>query len=102
MTSFPVLARLAALVALVAAERPAAASSGEKTASLSWVRLAGAEACVGARTLAQAVEARLGRAALVSAARADLTIEGRIAPGDAGGGLAVIAVANADGALSAR
>ncbi|WP_437710239.1 hypothetical protein WMF45_36245 [Sorangium sp. So ce448] len=35
--------------ALVAAARPARASSGEQTASLSWVRLAGAEACVGAR-----------------------------------------------------
>ncbi|WP_437963500.1 hypothetical protein WMF04_27660 [Sorangium sp. So ce260] len=99
MTSFPALARLAALVSLVAAARPAAAASGEQTASLSWVRLGGAEACVGARALAQAVEARLGRAALVSAARADLTIEGRIAPGDGGGWRAVIAVADAGGAL---
>ncbi|WP_437596798.1 hypothetical protein WMF28_29935 [Sorangium sp. So ce590] len=85
--------------ALIAAARPARASSGEQTASLSWVRLAGAEACVGARALAQAVEARLGRAALVSAARADLTIEGRIEPGGSGGWRAVIAVADAEGAL---
>ncbi|WP_437501002.1 hypothetical protein [Sorangium sp. So ce1099] len=85
--------------ALVAAARPARASSGEQTASLSWVRLAGAEACVGARALAQAVEARLGRAALVSAARADLTIEGRIEPGGSGGWRAVIAVADAEGAV---
>ncbi|XXX80254.1 hypothetical protein WMF30_15920 [Sorangium sp. So ce134] len=99
MKLFPALARLAALVSLVAAARPAAASSREQTASLSWVRLAGAEACVGARALAQAVEARLGRAALVSAARADLTIEGRIAPGDAGGWRAVLAVADAGGAV---
>ncbi|MGK3960141.1 hypothetical protein WMF38_44715 [Sorangium sp. So ce118] len=85
--------------ALVAAARPARASSGEQTASLSWVRLAGAEACVGTRALAQAVEARLGRAALVSAARADLTIEGRIEPGGSGGWRAVIAVADAEGAV---
>ncbi|XXT16464.1 hypothetical protein WME94_40150 [Sorangium sp. So ce429] len=85
--------------ALVAAARPARASSGEQTASLSWVRLAGAEACVGARALAQAVEARLGRAALVSAARADLTIEGRIEPGGSGGWRAVIAIADAGGAV---
>ncbi|WP_437852214.1 hypothetical protein [Sorangium sp. So ce363] len=85
--------------ALVAAARPARASSGEQTASLSWVRLAGAEACVGARALAQAVEARLGRAALVSAARAELTIEGRIEPGGTGGWRAVIAVADAGGAV---
>ena len=87
------------LFSLVAAARPARASSGEQTASLSWVRLAGAEACVGARALAQAVEARLGRAALVSAARADLTIEGRIEPGGSGGWRAVIAVADAEGAV---
>ncbi|WP_044986457.1 hypothetical protein [Sorangium cellulosum] len=93
-------ARLALLAAaLVASARPARASSGEQTASLSWVRLAGAEACVAARALAQAVEARLGRAALVSAARADLTIEGRVEPGASGGWRAVIAVADADGAL---
>ncbi|KYF67564.1 hypothetical protein [Sorangium cellulosum] len=85
--------------ALAAAARPARASSGEQTASLSWVRLAGAEACVGARALAQAVEARLGRAALVSAARAELTIEGRIEPVGSGGWRAVLAVADADGAL---
>ncbi|WP_437981170.1 hypothetical protein [Sorangium sp. So ce117] len=85
--------------ALVAAARPARASSGEQSASLSWVRLAGAEACVGARALAQAVEARLGRAALVSAARAELTIEGRIEPGGTGGWRAVIAVADAGGAV---
>lgn len=85
--------------ALVAAARPARASSGEQTASLSWVRLAGAEACVGARALAQAVEARLGRAALVSAARAELTVEGRIEPGGTGGWRAVIAVADAGGAV---
>ncbi|WP_437606211.1 hypothetical protein WMF20_35145 [Sorangium sp. So ce834] len=93
-------ARLALVAAaLVAAARPARASSGEQTASLSWVRLAGAEACVAARALARAVEARLGRAALVSAARADLTIEGRVEPGGSGGWRAVIAVADADGAL---
>ncbi|WP_438038905.1 hypothetical protein [Sorangium sp. So ce128] len=94
-----VVAAALAASALVAAARPARASSGEQTASLSWVRLAGAEACVGARALAQAVEARLGRAALVSAARAELTIEGRIEPEGTGGWRAVIAVADAGGAV---
>ncbi|WP_438014872.1 hypothetical protein WMF18_28790 [Sorangium sp. So ce315] len=92
-----VAAALAA--ALLAGARPARASPGEQTASLSWVRLAGAEACVGARALAQAVEARLGRAALVSAARAELTVEGRVEPGGSGGWRAVLAVADADGAV---
>ncbi|MGK4000857.1 hypothetical protein [Sorangium sp. So ce1024] len=93
-------ARLALVAAaLLAGARPARASSGEQTASLSWVRLGGAEACIAARALAQAVEARLGRAALVSAARAELTIEGRIEPGGSGGWRAVLAVVDADGAV---
>ncbi|XXY52646.1 hypothetical protein WME91_16075 [Sorangium sp. So ce269] len=96
---FSLVAAALVAAALVAAACPARASSGEQTASLSWVRLAGAEACVGARALAQAVEARLGRAALVSAARADLTIEGRIEPGGSGGWRAVIAIADAEGAV---
>ncbi|WP_437955546.1 hypothetical protein WME76_29065 [Sorangium sp. So ce119] len=99
MARLGLVASALAASALVAAARPARASAGEQTASLSWVRLAGAEACVGARALAQAVEARLGRAALVSAARAELTIEGRIEPGGSGGWRAVIAVADAGGAV---
>jgi hypothetical protein len=47
------------------------------TLSLGWVRLQGAEECIGPRELAEAVEARLGRPAIVSAAAATLSIEGR-------------------------
>ncbi|WP_437675784.1 hypothetical protein [Sorangium sp. So ce131] len=92
---------LVAAAVLLAAPRPARGFSDE-TVALSWVRLPGAEACVGARALAQAVEARLGRAALVPAGRADLTIEARIEPARAGGWRAVIAVADASGALLGR
>jgi len=48
-----------------------------RTSSLSWVQLPGAEACGGAAAIAKAVEERLGRAALVSPAQAELSIEGR-------------------------
>jgi hypothetical protein len=46
------------------------------------VRAPGAEGCIGTSALAQAVEARLGKAALVSASRARVSIEGRIAPAE--------------------
>jgi hypothetical protein len=51
-----------------------------RTSSLSWVRLPGAEGCIGTHDLAAAVEARLHRPVIVSAAQADLSIEGRIEP----------------------
>ncbi len=47
------------------------------SSSLSWVRLAGAESCLGGSELARAVEERLGRSVFVSAAEADLVVEGR-------------------------
>lgn len=64
-----------ALVAFCVAGRAHAAEG--RTSSLSWVELPGAEACGGATSVAKAVERRLGRAALVSPAQADLSIEGR-------------------------
>ncbi len=65
--------------AILAAARPAcAADPAPRTSSLAWVRLPGAEACIGAHALAQAVERRLGRPVFVSAAQAGLSIEGRI------------------------
>jgi hypothetical protein len=54
----------------------APAKAGEKTSSLSWVELPGAEACGGAAAIARAVEQHLGRSALVSPAKADFSIEG--------------------------
>ncbi len=49
-----------------------------KTSSLSWTRLAGAETCTGTIEIAKQVEALLQRAAIVSAATAELSIEGRV------------------------
>ncbi|WP_437834389.1 hypothetical protein [Sorangium sp. So ce1153] len=73
--------RSAALALLVGAAlgtfaRPADAAP--RTSSLAWVRMPGAEACVDARTLALAVERRLGRAAFVPPTLGDMAIEGRI------------------------
>jgi hypothetical protein len=80
---------------------PALAAAPPRTASLGWTRLAGAETCAGTRALAEAVEARLGRPAFVSAARADVAIEGHIEPGPEGGWRAMIAVAD-DGERAPR
>lgn len=69
-----------ACAALVAAQL-AASSAGAaeaKTSSLSWIRLAGADTCIATQPLARAVEERLHRPVFVSAARADLSVEGRI------------------------
>jgi hypothetical protein len=71
-----------------------------KTSSLSWLRMPGADACVATQPLARAVEERLGRSVFVSAAQADLSVEGRIEKKKAGGGTwhATIIVRDAKGA----
>lgn len=59
----------------------------ERTSSLSWVRLPGAESCLTASALAASVEQRLNRKVFLSPSEADLDIEGSIGPragGDAG------------------
>jgi uncharacterized protein YbjT (DUF2867 family) len=56
----------------------AAASDGPRTSSLSWERLPGAESCIATQDLARAVERRLRREVFVSAARADISVEGRV------------------------
>jgi hypothetical protein len=48
--------------------------------SLAWVRLAGAESCIGPKALALAVEGRLARPVFVSAAEAELQLEGHVEP----------------------
>ncbi|MGE0786901.1 MAG: hypothetical protein AB7S26_14610 [Sandaracinaceae bacterium] len=58
-------------------------AEGARTSSLSWVRLPGAEACVGSAELARAVEERLGRSVFVSAAEGALAVEGRVERVDA-------------------
>ena len=49
-----------------------------RTSSLGWVRRPGAESCIGTHPLAEAVEALLRRAAFVSAAHAELCVDGLI------------------------
>jgi hypothetical protein len=85
---------LGAALGLVAAKAEAAPS---RSSSLGWVRGAGADECIGTRALAEAVEARLGRQVFVSAARADVAVEGQIERGPAGAWRATIAVAGEGG-----
>lgn len=70
----------------------------ERTSSLSWVRMPGAEACLSSGELARAVEARLSRSVFVSAAEADLAVEGR-AERTGSGWRAVLQVSDASGAV---
>ncbi len=74
------------------------AAAGARTSSLSWVRLPGAEGCVATQALARAVEERLGRDTFVSAAQADVSVEGRVAPKPGGGWHAVVTVRDGKGA----
>lgn len=70
--------RIAATIATLCLAR--AAHAAPRTSSLSWVRLAGADACVSTQDSARDVETRLGRSVFVSPAQADLSVEGRIEP----------------------
>jgi hypothetical protein len=65
---------------------PGAFGAEGRTAVLSWVRLPGAESCLGAGPLAHAVDDRLGRAAFVLPTEGKLFIEGHIAPSPRGTG----------------
>lgn len=72
--------RVEATASLVVRVRPQASQKRAKQArssSLGWVRLPGAESCLGAAALARRVEARLGRDVFVSAADAGVSVEGR-------------------------
>lgn len=73
---------LASLLALAGALAggDARAADAPRVASLGWVRLPGAESCVGPPELASMVERRLGRAVFVSAAQAGLHVEAHVAP----------------------
>src|SRR5688500_19747658 len=59
----------------------------------------GADACIATQPLARAVEERLGRETFVSAAQADLSVEGRIEKNPKGGWRAVITMRDPKGAL---
>lgn len=65
-------------VATAQAQDDAPRASVERTSSLGWVRLPGAEPCIAAQVLAERVEARLGRSVFVPASSADLNVEGRV------------------------
>ena len=75
-------ARVAAFALAATALSTATTARAEepRTSSLSWLRMPGAEGCVTTQALARAVEERLGRSAFVSAAQADLSVEGSVAP----------------------
>jgi hypothetical protein len=85
-----VFATSVAVIAAVVASRTASAqatgaphpSPGERTgrtSALSWVRLPGADGCIGAPALAASVEARLGRRVFVAPADAEISVEGTVA-----------------------
>ncbi|MBS2018100.1 MAG: hypothetical protein JST00_34835 [Deltaproteobacteria bacterium] len=89
----------ATMLSLATTARRAEASEG-RTSSLSWVRLPGAESCIPTQSLARAVEERLARRVFVSAAQADVSVEGRIEKKEKPSGWhAVITVRDAKGAL---
>lgn len=93
-----------ALVTLFLLSLPRFAWGAEKvpprTSSLSWIRLSGAEDCVSTQDLARDVEARLRRSVFVSAAQADVSVEGHIEPKGSGKGWnATIALRDAKGTL---
>lgn len=80
------------------APTPAApAATKPKTATLGWARLDGAEKCIGTQELARSVESLLGRATFVSAAEAELAVEGRVEKKKEGGFRAVLSIATAKG-----
>ncbi|MBX3210375.1 MAG: hypothetical protein KF764_35410, partial [Labilithrix sp.] len=94
------LAGLALFAALLLASADTRAADA-KTSSLSWLRMPGADACVATQPLARAVEERLGRSVFVSAAEADLSVEGHVEKrtrGASSGWHAVITVRDASGA----
>lgn len=75
----------------------AALAREPETAALGWVRLEGAEGCPSAQALAQAIDARIGRRALVSPAQADLFVEAHARRSPDGKLEAVIKTTRADG-----
>lgn len=89
---------LPALVFAVGWLTPSRAVAEERTSSLSWVKLDGAESCITTQDLAQAVEKRLDRKVFVSASEADVSVEGHVEK-SGGKWRAVITIREADGTL---
>jgi hypothetical protein len=82
------------------AQHASAAPDG-RTSSLSWLRMPGADECIATQALARAVEDRLQRPGkvFVSAAQADVSVEGRIEKKKPQGWHAVITIRDAKGQL---
>ncbi|MCC6527634.1 MAG: hypothetical protein IT373_33620 [Polyangiaceae bacterium] len=77
---------------------PTPGGDGPASSSLGWSRLPGAESCIGSSELARAVEKLLGRSVFVSAAQADVAVEGHVEPVAAPAGWrAVITMADRSG-----
>jgi hypothetical protein len=76
----------------------AAPARAQRTSSLSWVRLPGAEGCIPTQTLAERVEQRVGRQVFVSASQADLSLEGHVErAADGSAFVATLAVSDREG-----
>ncbi len=90
---------VAALATALLWARPAwAEDTPARTSSLSWVRLEGAESCIATQALARAVEERLARRVFVSAAEADVSVEGHLSR-DGQRWKAVLTIRDGTGAL---
>lgn len=88
-----------ALTVLGASGPARAAGAPARTSSLSWTRMPGTDSCIATQALARSVEERLGRHVFVSAAEADVSVEGRVEKRAAGGWHAVITLRDDKGAL---
>jgi hypothetical protein len=88
-----------AAIAAVLLAAPNVRAEDARTSSLSWLRMPGAEACIATQPLARAVEERIGREVFVSAAQADLSVEGRIEKRPDGGFRAIITMRDPAGSL---
>ena len=84
-------------MALVLLAAPASLRAESTRPGLNWVRLPGAEQCIGWRELGEQVEARLGRTLFQGPTSADLSLDGHIAPRAGGGFVARLAVIDREG-----
>lgn len=87
---------------LFASSRDARAQESTRTSTLGWTRDDGAEPCIGTIELAAKVEALLGRPVFVSAAKAEVSVEGRVIKATPSGFSATIAIADARGVSQGR
>ncbi len=84
---------------LLATPARADGNAGRRSSSLAWVRLEGAESCITGSALATRVEERLGRKVFVSAADADISVEGSVDRATKSGFLAILRVTSRDGTV---